>query len=168
MLRWLIGDEGDDVRYRLANVLTSDPFSQYDLILIDAPPRLSTGAINALASSQVVLIPTVLDRLSAEAIGNFVSRLNHFRPMNTALQYAGVIGTLRGQLGGADVTEGARQIAEEGVAKWTGTPYVFECDIKYFVDLAREAGSNVGYLKHSAVREAYILLANEIEKQLRI
>ncbi|MCH9806617.1 MAG: AAA family ATPase [Alphaproteobacteria bacterium] len=113
MLRWLIGDETDDVRYRLASALTSQPFrDSYDLILIDAPPRLSTGAINALASSQVVLIPTVLDRLSAEAVGNFISRLNHFRPMNPALQYAGVIGTLRGQIGGADVKEGAFEIAQ--------------------------------------------------------
>ncbi len=54
------------------------------------------------------------------------------------------------------------------MAKWTGTSYVFNSDIKYFVDLAREAGSNVGYLKHKDVREAYILLANEMSKQLNI
>ncbi|MEL6288245.1 MAG: AAA family ATPase [Pseudomonadota bacterium] len=169
MLRWLIGDETDDVRYRLGRVLTSDPFaSAYDLVLIDAPPRMSTGAINALATSQVVIVPTVLDRLSAEVIGNFTSRLNRLRDMNPALEYVGAVGTLRGQLGGADVSQGARDIAERGLAKWGGHSYLFDSDIKYFTDLAREAGSDIGYLRHQDVRDAYGLLADEFKKQLRL
>lgn len=168
MLRWLIGDEKEDIRFNLASALTSEPFREYDMVLIDAPPRLSTGAINALASSQVMLIPTVLDDLSAAAVGTFVGRMNAIRSINTSLQFAGVIGTLRGQLGGADVSERARQTAEIGLANWTGTPYLFDSDIKYFTDLAREAGSNVGYLKHENVRVAYKLLASEIERELRL
>lgn len=168
MLRWLIGDEIDDIRYRLAAVLTDKAFADFDLILIDAPPRMSTGAMNALASSQVLLIPTVLDELSAIAIRTFITRINTLRSMNTSLHFAGVIGTLRGQLGGADVTEGAKQTAQEALAKWIGTPYLFESDIKYFTDLAREAGTNVGYLKHKDVREAYKQLASEVERELRL
>lgn len=167
MLRWLIGDESDDVRYRLAHVLTSDAFRDaYQLILIDAPPRLSTGAINALAASHAVLVPTVLDGLSAEAVGNFVGRLNQLRTVNPALQFAGVIGTLRGQHGGDDVAEGARETVKRGIAQWMGNRHVFENEIRYFTDLAREAGSNVGYLKHRQVKTAYELLAQEIEENV--
>lgn len=169
MLNWLIGDLADDIRYRLAHVLTRDAFREkYDLVLIDAPPRLSTGAINALVSSHIVLIPTVLDQLSAEAVGNFISRLNRFRELNPLLQYAGVIGTLRGQLGGQDVVESARAIAQTGLANWRGTRHLFENDVRYFTPLAREAGSNVGYLVHKDVREAYIKLANEIERKMQL
>ena len=48
MLRWLLGETKDDVRFRLANILlTPEVQDEYDYVLIDAPPRSSTGAINA-------------------------------------------------------------------------------------------------------------------------
>lgn len=168
MINWLIGDESTDVRHRLGAVLTSDAFSDYDLILIDAPPRMSMGAINALACSHVVLVPTVVDALSVTAIRTLVGRLNRMRRMNTALQFLGVIGTLQGQIGGADVVDGARADVLEQIAEWSGTPYLFDNGIKYFTDIAREAGTNVAYLRHANVREAYDRLAEEMCRELRL
>jgi cellulose biosynthesis protein BcsQ len=43
-------------------------FDQFDLVLFDCPPRLSTSAINALAASDWVVVPTALDPNDIEAV----------------------------------------------------------------------------------------------------
>jgi AAA domain len=57
----------------------------FDIALIDTPPRLTAGTINALCSSTHLLIPTVFDKLSAEAVGTFVKGVHvlqtHLNPM---------------------------------------------------------------------------------------
>lgn len=50
----------------------------YDIVIFDCPPRLTTSTVNALTSSDYVLIPTKLDERSFEAIPRtlaFLSRL---------------------------------------------------------------------------------------------
>ncbi len=73
MVEWLLQEGGDDVRYRLASVLLQDGIaSKYDVILIDVPPRLTTGTINALCASTHVLVPTILNPIAAEPVANFI------------------------------------------------------------------------------------------------
>jgi len=68
MVRWLAGGTADDVRYRLRRALHSPEIAaNFDLVLLDCPPRLSTACINALAACDYVLIPVILDQVSAEA-----------------------------------------------------------------------------------------------------
>jgi cellulose biosynthesis protein BcsQ len=40
----------------------------FDLIIIDCPPRLTTSKIQALCAGSHLLIPTIFDRTSAEAV----------------------------------------------------------------------------------------------------
>ncbi|MEO1693970.1 MAG: ParA family protein, partial [Pseudomonadota bacterium] len=168
MVEWLIGDIDDDVRFRLARILSDETFADYDVVMMDAPPRMSLGAINALASSHAVIVPTVLDELSASAITPLVSRLNTARSMNPTLHYLGAVGTLRGQRGGADVRDQTRDAIEARLEKWTGTNYLFEHDIKYFTALARVAGTDIGFITDPDVRKAYELLGREMIKELRL
>lgn len=61
-----------DVRYNLADILHSDAVREaFDLVIIDCPPRLTTGTIQALCASSHLLVPTILDRPSAEAVVRF-------------------------------------------------------------------------------------------------
>ena len=56
-------------------------------MIIDAPPRLSLGAINAITACRHMIIPTIPDLMSTEAVGNFVTNLNSLAPtLNPALQ----------------------------------------------------------------------------------
>lgn len=76
MVDWLTalraGQRPDDVRFRLTQLLQSDVVQkQFDYVIVDAPPRFSTGAINALCASTHLLVPTVLDQMSAEAVVYF-------------------------------------------------------------------------------------------------
>ncbi|MEM7767690.1 MAG: ParA family protein [Pseudomonadota bacterium] len=76
MLSWLAGLEERDIRFSLSRVLT-DPLIQkkYDLVLIDAPPRLTAGFVNALCATTHLFIPAILDKLSAEAATYFARQV---------------------------------------------------------------------------------------------
>jgi len=95
LLSWLLRKTNDDVRYRLSNHLLKDNIRErYDVILIDTPPRLTTGTVNALCSSNHFLVPTVLDNTSAEAVRSFlVMVINNIKPLNPALNLLGIVGT---------------------------------------------------------------------------
>ncbi|MEM8636043.1 MAG: AAA family ATPase [Pseudomonadota bacterium] len=76
MVKWLFQELDHDPRFRLSEVLFSEAFrDRYDVVIIDAPPRLSLGAINALTASRTVIIPTLPDLMSTEAVANFAGQL---------------------------------------------------------------------------------------------
>jgi cellulose biosynthesis protein BcsQ len=66
-----------DIRYRLANVLLRPEVREkYAAIILDMPPRMSVGAVNALVASHFVIVPTQLNRLSTEAISQFLALIS--------------------------------------------------------------------------------------------
>lgn len=96
MFRWLVGKD-PEVRYNLHQYLQSDPFqtdaaSAFDLVLLDCPPRLLTGSVNALAASTHVLVPTILDGQSHVATLNTLGAIQQFRQsLNRNLKTIGVV-----------------------------------------------------------------------------
>ena len=84
-----------DVRYNLFDVLQSKAIRDaFDVVIVDCPPRLTTSTAQALCAGSHLLIPTILDKPSAEAVISFceeVERLknNKICPM---LEYVGVVG----------------------------------------------------------------------------
>jgi cellulose biosynthesis protein BcsQ len=61
--------------------------------LIDCPPRLTTGSINALAASDYVLIPVLLEEDSAAAVPRMIAWLKRFQSAICAdLNLLGVVG----------------------------------------------------------------------------
>lgn len=68
VFKWLVRETKEDIRYYLHRFLCSpDVRAAYDLVIIDAPPRLTTATANALCASTHVLIPTILDGTSTSA-----------------------------------------------------------------------------------------------------
>jgi cellulose biosynthesis protein BcsQ len=94
MTRWSSGVAPLDVRYFLRRALHSSSLRQhYDVILIDCPPRLTTGSINALAASDYVLIPVLLEEDSASAVPRMIAWLKRFHGASCAdLNILGVVG----------------------------------------------------------------------------
>lgn len=97
MVEWLLSDRKKDVRYTLAEVL-HHPLVQekYSLIIIDCPPRLTTAAIQALNASTHLLIPTILDGASANAVSSFVNQVENLREADICphIQHIGVVGSM--------------------------------------------------------------------------
>ena len=82
VLQWLRLHKGSrarrhrDVRFLLAETLLHPRTQQsYDLVIIDAPPRLSTSHVQALCAAKYVLIPTILDGLSSDAVGRYLEQI---------------------------------------------------------------------------------------------
>jgi cellulose biosynthesis protein BcsQ len=88
LVGWLTGDVADDVRFRLRTLLHSrDPNHRHDVILLDCPPRFTPSAINALACSDLVIVPTPLDALNRERVilfAKWVARLKRERVVSPA------------------------------------------------------------------------------------
>ncbi len=89
-----------DERFRLAHVLLHpDVRRHFDLIIIDTPPRMTLGTVNALVASHALVVPTILDKVSAEALRPFIRQV---RDLNDdlglySLEFAGIIGTMTRQ-----------------------------------------------------------------------
>jgi chromosome partitioning protein len=85
-----------DVRYNLADVLHSDAVREaFDLVIIDCPPRLTTGAVQALCASSHLLVPTILDRPSAEAVVRFCEQVESLKAAKISphLKVLGAVGS---------------------------------------------------------------------------
>jgi cellulose biosynthesis protein BcsQ len=85
-----------DVRYNLADLLHSDPVREaFDLIIIDSPPRLTTSTVQALCASSHILIPTIMDKPSAEAVVAFCEQIKMLKEHDIAphLRHIGIVGT---------------------------------------------------------------------------
>lgn len=97
MVNWLIGDRSSDVRFTLRDLLNSPHLQQsYGLIILDCAPRLTTATVQSLAAGSHILIPSVLDGLSTEAVTNFVTQVETFRQAGVCphIQYLGVLPTM--------------------------------------------------------------------------
>ena len=97
LVEWLIEDCPPDMPYFLFKALNSDEVQKaYSRVIIDAPPRMSAATIQALCASTHLLIPTILDRLSAEAVSSFAEEVENLRQGGRCphLVYLGVVGNM--------------------------------------------------------------------------
>lgn len=97
--RWALNETDDDVRFRLARIVHSPHVQEnYDRIIIDAPPRFTTGFVNGLCASTHLFVPSVVDRLSAAAVGTFAIQFKKVRDAaNPVIEFSGIIGTMTAQ-----------------------------------------------------------------------
>lgn len=82
LFQWLLGRTKDDPRYRIATALLGPRIqSVYDRVIIDTPPRVTMGLVNALAAATHLLVPTQLNGLSVMAVQSFLATLDALRPV---------------------------------------------------------------------------------------
>jgi chromosome partitioning protein len=162
MVEWLL-QEGGDVRYRLANVLLQDGIQEkFDVVLIDCPPRLTTGTINALCASTHVLVPTIFNPIAAEPVANFIGTSKGLMDqLNPKLEFLGVVETMTPRAGESRDAraEGRRVIAESLQTSFPGV-HILESDIPRRAALA-EGG--VAYLDGGEARMIFNALGDEIK-----
>ncbi len=92
LLRWFSG-MSEEIRFNLHKHLSSDIFQkQFDVTIIDAPPRPGTAVVNAACASTHVLIPTILDMPSSEATLNTLEVFNEYRnELNPQIKLLGIV-----------------------------------------------------------------------------
>jgi cellulose biosynthesis protein BcsQ len=172
MIEYLLHEERDDGRYRLAKLLLDEEVSDtFDIALIDAPPRLTAGTINALCSSTYLLIPTVFDKLSAEAVGTFAKGVHVLKThLNPMIELLGVAGTLTYQQAELkDREQQAKNIAVAEVQRtWGANPYFFNRHIPRKEAIATAAGDSIAYFTDDTVKRWFDELGQEVLERLKL
>jgi chromosome partitioning protein len=182
MISWLddvkSGAAQKDVRFRLAELLAQPVVKDnFDIVLIDAPPRFSTGAINAFCASTHLLIPTVLDQMSAEAVVYFSRDLTAMRnELFPRLSLIGVVPTIVYQAGRYTEREQAviTYLNQTLQPFWGNRQSVLsEVPVPRRNAIGDIAGSGIGYYDAGStsntrdVRAIFDALRNLVERRLR-
>lgn len=168
--QWIMKSAGLDLRCVLRSAL-HDPIFQdhFDVIVIDCPPRWTTGSINAIACCDYVLIPTVLDRVSSEAVPRLLSWLRDLRRSSSELygqfEVLGVLGNLA--FPREKLIEQEREIWENLPAKckanWLAPVHHFGTIIKDKAEFRRAANGREFAALHPDLQPAFLKLVNEID-----
>ncbi len=146
LVEWLLQLGGDDVRYRLARVLLHEAIHEkYDVILIDVPPRMTTGTINALCAATHVLIPAIFNPLAAEPVENFLRTSKALmNELNPRLEFLGVVETMSPRANeGQDVRADGRRVIAEALQRFNPVVPILDTHIPRRTSFAE----GIGYLK---------------------
>lgn len=169
LLDWLMNPEqGTDARYRLARLLLNPSVRQrYSVILLDMPPRLSLGAVNALVASHHLIVPTMLDKLSAEAVRQFLATAFHIKEdMNLDINLLGIAASMiRSQSLSKNVRLVWDQIGEMSPS-WGEVDHRFKQMIPLRADIAKAAGEDIAYLTAPENREVFKAFGDEVWERL--
>jgi cellulose biosynthesis protein BcsQ len=94
--QWTLAASNDDVRYRLSNALLCKHIqNNYDRVLLDAPPRFTLGFVNGICAATHVIVPMIVDQVSADAVEYFAKQFKKLSSVvNPALRIHGISGTV--------------------------------------------------------------------------
>lgn len=148
--------------YTLRNCLR-DLNNKYDYILIDCPPSLTMITVNALASSNKVIIPVQTQYLAVKNMVQLLKTVSKVkRQVNPKLEVDGILLTLvdeRTNLSKETIYELQRSYRDKDIIK------IFNSKIPRAVKAAEattEGKSIFSYNKNSKVAEAYYQFAKEV------
>lgn len=168
--QWLLNLAGPDIRCVLRSALHDASFAdRFDIILLDCPPRWTPASINALTSCDYVLIPVLLDRVSAEAVPRLLQWLHNLKS-NAIYQELNVLGVV-----GNRATPRENLVKKE-LAVWESLPpkcadawkhpvHHFAQVIRNKSEFAEAAARHEFASTTSPMRETFEALVQEIEMQ---
>ncbi|MDO5696244.1 MAG: AAA family ATPase [Eubacteriales bacterium] len=155
----LIGTE--DKEYKLARALAPIK-DEYDFIIIDCPPSLSTLTINALSASDSILVPIQCEYYALEGLSQLMYTVSLIRErLNPHLTVEGIVFTMCDMR--TNLTVEVIANVEEHLEE-----YIFEIKIPRNVRLAEAPsfGLPINYFDHrSSGAIAYKKLAKELIKK---
>jgi cellulose biosynthesis protein BcsQ len=183
LAEWLVTPGLPDVRLHLRHALHAPAVSGgFDFVLLDCPPRLTTATMNALAASDYVLIPLLLDWTSAVAVPNLLQAL---KGMVTAgvLPDLAVLGILAnraakssGRLTHREAVVWKQHLPEPCSRVWGGPLHFCETVVwsspkiaaaaDKAADPEAEPGAAVAALTDPPTRENFAALAAELLKEI--
>lgn len=170
---WLAGTVDGDVRFRLRGLLHDESVAgEFDWIVLDCPPRLTPGTVNALAACDEVLVPVLLDATSTNAVPRLVQwlyRLKHDAKVCPDASLLGVVanGTYRGN----DMTRREldiwRNLSDQTSDRWDSPVHFFERFVPHKKSAIADAAAKSGFAAFDASLEAVFLdLVSELRARV--
>jgi cellulose biosynthesis protein BcsQ len=168
LLNWLMNpDQSIDARYKLARLLLNPSVrKRYSAIILDMPPRLTLGSVNALVASHYLIVPSALDKMSTEALRQFLEVGKAIKnDMGLDIDLLGAIGTLSRQqdLGKTEQLAWNR-IGEHCNLVWQkDKEYRFKRTIPRKEKIAEAAGEAIAYISAGKeVQQIFDALGDEV------
>ena len=156
-----------DTRQNVLKRVLDDCRKDYSHVLLDCMPSLGMMTINALAATDGIVVPTILQHLPTKGIEKLLESVHQVRRgINPSLKIEGILMTL---MDGRTVYE--REISEMIRKAYGGKINIFGTEIPRSVRAAEtsaEGKSIFAYAPRSKVAEAYRQLTKEVlalEKQ---
>lgn len=170
---WAADESLDDVRYRLARAVHSPHVQKtYHRVLIDAPPRMTTGFINGVCASTHLFVPTIVDRVSAIAVGTFANQYKKLRDSaNPLLEFSGIIGTMTPQQKLSRAASPAVDAANRAVKKVlnSGKDYFMrDATMVRTVKISHSTELGIPYLQDPKVREMFDVIGKAVAERAPI
>ncbi len=170
MAQWFLNPDRGDLRFVLRAALHSEQVQrEFDIILLDCPPRLTSASINALTSSDFVLIPVLLDLTSAEAVPRLLKWLRQLQ--GVVCPDLSVLGVL------ANRTSPRQELIAREKAVWQDSPkkcadsweqpvYHFQTVVRQKGEFA-EAASNHRFAAFSSeLQSTFLDLVAELKRRI--
>lgn len=167
LLDWLMDPEpGVDARYRLAQLLLNPSVRQrYSVIILDMPPRMTLGAVNALVASHHLIVPTIFDNLSVEAVRQFLTTSHAIKTdLKLDLDLLAIIGCMSRQLTLSPREDLAWKNIATASSAWGDKDYRTARTIPLRSTIAEAAGQDLAYQSN---REIFEPLGDEIWERLQ-
>jgi cellulose biosynthesis protein BcsQ len=174
LFKWLLHSDVEDVRFNTHKIL-SHPFIQkkFQVVIIDAPPRLMTATVNAACASTHLLVPTILDGLSVTAAQNTLRVFHGLRKrLCPGLQLLGIVPTMVYRSDGLNTRErkALRKLEAHLAHFWPSAPLpeVFsDTYISRKEEVAKMAGEGVAFFSDPGVEVMFRKLGDRIDRKLR-
>ncbi len=171
LLEWLMEpDKGIDSRYRLARLLLNPAVRQrYSVIILDMPPRLTLGAVNALVASHHLVVPSMLDKLSVDAVVQFLELSGSIKSdLQLDIDLLGLIGTFSRQMKlGEREERNWNMIGEACQGSWVGRDVRVGQTIPIKAEIAKAAGEDVAYLSNDTeIKRIFDAIGSELWQRM--
>lgn len=137
---YLIKNNGSAKGMILRNALEQIA-DEYDYCVIDNPPGISIGVINALVASDDVLIPIKIDKFSFDGMEELIKQINNAKKLNPKLNLKGCFVT---QFSKNNVNHQGEEILKNN----TNYP-MFKSHIRKSVKIDESSFANKPILEHS-------------------
>jgi chromosome partitioning protein len=177
MLDWLMAPQDTpDIRFALRLALHNQAIrGQYDYILLDCPPRFSTACINAIAAADFILIPLLLDEVSATV--PLIHVLTELKKLHeTALPDWKILGVIANRFAGVDADRQSKiweALDFPARHAWGQDVYRFPTMIRQAVAysqaakiLAHDSDTAVAIWQNAEAKRVFYTLVDEIEERI--
>lgn len=157
---FILGERDKDPRFALARKLADPRLKQdFDIVIIDTPPRLTMASINAFCASTHVLIPTSLTAMSRNGAVTFVQILSEFR--KSLCPSIAVLGLLPTFIARGELSTPEEKVLDELEKYLRGIPLWKDV----FVPLRQDIANNK-VLQNRELRDLFDRMAQKVSAEL--
>jgi cellulose biosynthesis protein BcsQ len=177
MMEWITkrNPNHGDVRYELHRKLHSAGLlDDFDLVIIDGPPRMTTGFVAGLCASTHLLMPTIADKLSAPAAIRFLKQIQQLGPeLFPATNQLGIAPSRTYRSDGT-LTEKERRVVDDMLVDLKRSHKIFDMNvfdgaaISHTASFIESAGTELAYFHENdpVPRQVITRLGDAIKERL--